>query len=152
MALVKCPDCGQEVSDKAAVCPRCAAPIKSCRPDGEVKIKLSFKGLDGKSTAQHLKCSITDNDTGEDLWNGIAGEIASFKVKKRTEVTIKYKNNGLYKYEGLVADVEANKRYQVICKGISSGCLTAFLSGITLGLVKSTISFSLSEVDVIDSD
>ena len=27
MALVKCPECGTEVSDKAAACPKCAYPI-----------------------------------------------------------------------------------------------------------------------------
>jgi DNA-directed RNA polymerase subunit RPC12/RpoP len=27
MALIKCPECGKDVSDKAAVCPNCANPI-----------------------------------------------------------------------------------------------------------------------------
>lgn len=29
MALIKCEDCGKEVSDKAASCPNCGAPIAS---------------------------------------------------------------------------------------------------------------------------
>ena len=28
MALIKCPECGTEVSDKAEKCPKCAYPIK----------------------------------------------------------------------------------------------------------------------------
>lgn len=27
MSLIKCPDCGKEVSDKAPVCPNCGRPI-----------------------------------------------------------------------------------------------------------------------------
>ncbi|MBO6092564.1 MAG: zinc ribbon domain-containing protein, partial [Oscillospiraceae bacterium] len=28
MALIKCPECGTEVSDKAIACPKCAYPIQ----------------------------------------------------------------------------------------------------------------------------
>lgn len=27
MALIKCPECGQQISDKAKVCPSCGCPI-----------------------------------------------------------------------------------------------------------------------------
>lgn len=27
MALIKCPECGKEISDKAASCPNCGFPI-----------------------------------------------------------------------------------------------------------------------------
>jgi len=33
MALVKCGECESEVSDKAAACPKCGAPVAS--PDGD---------------------------------------------------------------------------------------------------------------------
>jgi predicted amidophosphoribosyltransferase len=29
MALVKCPDCGREVSDQAPTCPQCGRPLKA---------------------------------------------------------------------------------------------------------------------------
>jgi uncharacterized membrane protein YvbJ len=29
MALIKCPECGKEISDKAEQCPKCACPIDS---------------------------------------------------------------------------------------------------------------------------
>lgn len=28
MALIKCPECGQEISDKALTCPKCGNPLK----------------------------------------------------------------------------------------------------------------------------
>ena len=28
MALIKCPECGKEISDKAKTCPNCGCPIK----------------------------------------------------------------------------------------------------------------------------
>lgn len=28
MALIKCPECGNEISDKAYSCPKCGCPIK----------------------------------------------------------------------------------------------------------------------------
>jgi len=32
MALIKCAECGKEVSDKAAACPGCGAPIAAVSP------------------------------------------------------------------------------------------------------------------------
>lgn len=32
MALIKCPECGKEISDKAASCPNCGAPISAAKP------------------------------------------------------------------------------------------------------------------------
>ncbi|MCH7905614.1 MAG: zinc-ribbon domain-containing protein [Armatimonadetes bacterium] len=32
MALIKCKECGREVSDNAASCPHCGNPIKTPRP------------------------------------------------------------------------------------------------------------------------
>lgn len=29
MALIKCPECGKEISDKASACPNCGSPIKT---------------------------------------------------------------------------------------------------------------------------
>lgn len=28
MSMIKCPECGQEISDKADTCPKCGNPIK----------------------------------------------------------------------------------------------------------------------------
>ena len=43
MALIKCPECGAEVSDKAEACPKCGYPIRImyrsyvCKQCGEHK-------------------------------------------------------------------------------------------------------------------
>lgn len=41
MALIKCPECGKEVSDKADSCPECGYPIsrKSAPPESSRKNK-----------------------------------------------------------------------------------------------------------------
>ena len=42
MALIKCPNCGEEISDKAVKCPKCGAefpaekPQKVCKECGEI--------------------------------------------------------------------------------------------------------------------
>lgn len=41
MALIKCPECGATVSDKAAACPQCGMPIASAA--SEKKIKVHFE-------------------------------------------------------------------------------------------------------------
>jgi DNA-directed RNA polymerase subunit RPC12/RpoP len=37
MALIKCPECGREISDKAAACPECAYPIKALTIEATAK-------------------------------------------------------------------------------------------------------------------
>ena len=39
MALIKCPECGTEVSDKAEKCPKCAFPINESKNSSNVKIE-----------------------------------------------------------------------------------------------------------------
>ena len=34
MALINCPECNKEISDKAAACPHCGAPSKPSKPSG----------------------------------------------------------------------------------------------------------------------
>lgn len=35
MALIKCRECGTEISDKAAACVKCGAPLKAIKPKGK---------------------------------------------------------------------------------------------------------------------
>ena len=42
MSLIKCPECGNEISDKAAACPRCGCPINNPSDDQE---KIIMSGL-----------------------------------------------------------------------------------------------------------
>lgn len=34
MALIKCPECGKEISDKAGACPHCGCPIGNATQAG----------------------------------------------------------------------------------------------------------------------
>lgn len=47
MALIKCKECGDQVSDKAASCPKCGAPIakKNKGPSGCMMVFLIFVGV-----------------------------------------------------------------------------------------------------------
>ncbi|KKM15018.1 hypothetical protein LCGC14_1700290 [marine sediment metagenome] len=51
MALIKCPDCGYDVSDEAVACPNCAKPIAApdtTSPEPEVQtIEKTSKKLKG---------------------------------------------------------------------------------------------------------
>lgn len=53
MALIKCPECGKEISDQAASCPNCGCPIKkpnvnSGEENSDKKIEISIKKPDIK--------------------------------------------------------------------------------------------------------
>ena len=57
MALIKCPECGKEISDKAASCPKCGYPIQnipqnaSIPPAPQQSEKVTQKRVDGKRIA-----------------------------------------------------------------------------------------------------
>ncbi len=49
MALIKCPECGKEISDKANSCPSCGYPINSTQVETEqdrVNVRGKNKGKD----------------------------------------------------------------------------------------------------------
>ena len=41
MSLIKCPECGNEISDKAYSCPKCGCPIKQ---KNVIVVKKDYKG------------------------------------------------------------------------------------------------------------
>ena len=47
MALISCPECGKEISDKAISCPNCGCPIKVTETQIIVKASSHFIGLIG---------------------------------------------------------------------------------------------------------
>ena len=49
MALIKCPECTKEISDKAPTCPGCGCPITSAKIHEEVGVNLSTVQLTSKS-------------------------------------------------------------------------------------------------------
>lgn len=107
MALIKCPECGQEVSDKANVCPRCAFPISTLRTDGPVMIRID-NGLAGT-------VSIIEVETGLSLWTGRSGGVAEFNIKKPTLVCASWGlgKNKVNKDKNCQIVVEAGKKYEL---------------------------------------
>lgn len=47
MALIKCPECGKEISDKAGECPNCGYPLEDMRVEKEeVAEEISVEAVD----------------------------------------------------------------------------------------------------------
>lgn len=86
MALIKCPECGNDVSDKAKVCQNCGCPVETMTPDGVVRIKMTTIN---KAVMTSQKVTLSDLD-GNKLWEGHAGEIAEVYLEKPTKVKIRY--------------------------------------------------------------
>lgn len=87
MAMIKCPECGKEVSDKAKACPNCGYPIADASPSGTVRIKVNplndSTGINGNQ-----KVSIFSS--GKTLWEGNVGDVAELYFDAPTDITVKY--------------------------------------------------------------
>ena len=125
MALVKCPDCGREVSSSAKACPQCGCPISELRTDGPVRIKLTSQ------LAGTVRILNMEND--DLLWSGKPGSVASFSVSAPTHIGLKWGIAGNVAKENIFT-VEANRKYEFVWqKGFFMNKL------------------NLLEIDVIDS-
>lgn len=63
MALITCPECGREVSDKATTCPYCGNPLKE-NPETEMSTKA-----DAVSAAQKRITSNGRSYYGRFMWS-----------------------------------------------------------------------------------
>lgn len=87
MALIKCTECGKEVSDKASACPNCGCPIEATS-NGTVRIKASVvKSPTGFNGNQTVSIFIAN---GKKLWEGSSGEVAEIYFERPTNITVKY--------------------------------------------------------------
>ena len=48
MALIKCPECGKEISDKASNCPNCGCPIEQKSKIEEPENKIEKNQIEEK--------------------------------------------------------------------------------------------------------
>lgn len=127
MALIKCRECGKEISSFANCCPNCGCPVTS----DTVKIKIPNIELGTVGLFSSRKAIVRTND-GNVLWEGLHGQVASFQIDSETHITIdlgKWANS-------FDASVKPGKKYNCIQD-----------TGIHW---KAT--YRLSEVDVIDAD
>ena len=120
MALIKCVECGKEVSDRAQSCPNCGCPIEASVPNGTVRIKLSpVKAPTGFNGNQ--KASIISN--GKTLWEGMTGDVAELYFEGPTTITAKYHLSMMH-YGGECSgtvDPAKSKKYNVSARqGIMS--------------------------------
>ncbi len=64
MALIKCPECGKEISDKAAACPNCGTPI------ADKKVKVHFHRKKALGGSANTGTVIVDGATVGSAANG----------------------------------------------------------------------------------
>ena len=126
MALIKCPECGREVSDKAASCINCGCPLAGINPAGSVTVAVNGPGM--------VKMYIFDMETGKELWCGNNGEVARFNVEKETEISVIGSMERRHPERGAKAVVHGGRRYEY-------KMLQSFWGG----------KYVINEIDVIDS-
>lgn len=132
MAMIKCPECGKEISNKALTCPNCGCPIAETIMSGVVRIKIPNNivvGLTGLFASRDA--TITDEDE-KVLWKGQHGENANFTIDKPTEILINL-GGWANKVSGIVYP---KKKYSLVQD-----------MGIHM-----LATFRISEVDLIDAD
>ena len=81
MALISCPDCNNEVSERAASCPKCGAPISTVKKD----VKVRFPVWQGQIA--NNKCYVFCN--GVEVASCRQGETATFILEKPSEISVK---------------------------------------------------------------
>lgn len=59
MALIKCPECGSDVSTEAAACPKCGYPIKKQEADSNPKPQVSTQPVNQASSKKGSGCGAT---------------------------------------------------------------------------------------------
>lgn len=79
MALMKCPECGQEVSDKATTCIHCGCPINV---ENVVTVRLPAD----KNIVVTLSYQVTDSN-GNVLAEGVSGQVLTFTLDEPTELS-----------------------------------------------------------------
>lgn len=126
MALINCPECGKEVSDKAQTCINCGCPLAGINPAGSVAVAVNGPGM--------VQMYIFNMENGQILWNGRNGEIARFNVEKETEISIIGSMEKRHPERGAKAVVRGGRRYEYKMR-------KSFWGG----------EYVINEIDVIDS-
>ena len=126
MALIKCPECGKEVSDKAQTCINCGCPLAGINPAGPVSVAVNGSGM--------VQMYIFNMENGQVLWSGRNGEIARFNVEKETEISVIGSMEKRHPERGAKAVVRGGRRYEY-------KMLQSFWGG----------KYVINEIDVIDS-
>ena len=134
MAIIKCPECGREISDKAKVCINCGCPIEANSKNGKVWIKIpnTNKIAVGFTMFLSSRRAVITDLCGRELWSGHHGENASFEVTGETKVFI---DLGGF----------ANKIVGIV----KPHCKYTLVQDMGLHMLA---TFRLTEIDIFDSD
>ena len=133
MALIKCTECGNAISDKAKFCPKCGCPLSEMETNqpGTVRIKLPNDVVEGwVGLFSSRKATITDVN-GKILWQGVHGSNASFEIAQPTKICI---NLGSWA-NPVMGIINPRRKYSLVQD---------------LG-VHMLATYTITEVDVIDS-
>ncbi len=79
MAMIKCPECGNMISDKAPTCIHCGSPLLINK---SIKIKIPRFNtgiMNQKASNAELECN------GKILWKGFSGQVVQFEIENETE-------------------------------------------------------------------
>lgn len=128
MALIKCPECGKEVSERAVSCPNCGCPIATVQKSKVVKIKMP----PGEDLTILFAPTLTVSIGLSEVWSGKPGQTASFELDNPADVTIRLGTWG----NSVSGTVEPGKKY----------ALTQDMG------IHMRATYHLTEVDVIDSE
>ena len=89
MALIKCSECGREISDKAAACIHCGCPISAARPQTSVNPQQNVGGGTGGTLSLNFHALLPNADTGKtaqrDFVNELGREV-EFSINNNTRV------------------------------------------------------------------
>lgn len=61
MALIKCPECGREISDKAAACPGCGYPLSKFREENHNDDEIDWEDIELVQDNYHCPRCGSDN-------------------------------------------------------------------------------------------
>ena len=88
MALIKCPECGREVSDRAQACPQCGCPIAAVpvsTPQLQSRaVSVSFPDT---PTLMKMKCKVWDS-TGNVIAECREGGVATFSCNETMTIKV----------------------------------------------------------------
>ena len=90
--LIKCPECGNDISDKAKACPKCGwqvnfdeLPADALDSLGYVKVKLM---IDKRTFPKFHYPDSSIYIDGVEVWRGKAGDIAEIRLEGKTKVKV----------------------------------------------------------------
>ena len=82
MALIKCPECGKEISDAAESCPNCGYPIKGQQALALGMLKVAVESL--TDTQREILLSLVNGSRSSDVIEKLCISSATYYRQVRT--------------------------------------------------------------------